>query len=125
MLEVADATDTYLSHFRRVQDAAKDDAAWLLPVREAALAHFNELAFPTTKHEAWKYTNVAPIASTPFRPAEGVDGAVSTRHRAVYPGGRGRMPSGIRERALCAAVIIVAIVVERSQVRKPRRGDPG
>ncbi|MEX2116878.1 MAG: Fe-S cluster assembly protein SufD [Bacteroidota bacterium] len=37
-------------------------------LRKKALAKFKELGFPTTRHEEWKFTNVTPIARTPFRP---------------------------------------------------------
>lgn len=43
------------------------DPAWLGKVREDAYAAFQRLDFPTTRHEAWKYTNVAPLLRTPFR----------------------------------------------------------
>ena len=38
-------------------------------LRKAAFSKFSELPFPTLKHEEWKYTNVAPIAKTAFKPA--------------------------------------------------------
>jgi Fe-S cluster assembly protein SufD len=34
--------------------------------REAALARFLELGFPTTRHEEWRFTSVAPIANQAF-----------------------------------------------------------
>lgn len=36
--------------------------------RTEALSAFGRLGFPTTKDEEWKFTNVEPIARTPFRP---------------------------------------------------------
>jgi Fe-S cluster assembly protein SufD len=39
---------------------------WLKPIRAAAFDRFNELGFPTTKDEDWKFTNFAPIAKTDF-----------------------------------------------------------
>lgn len=30
------------------------------------MEHFNRLGFPTSKHEEWKYTNIAPIATKDF-----------------------------------------------------------
>ena len=42
---------------------------WLKTIRSEALDCFTELGFPTRNHEEWKYTSVAPIAQTPFRPA--------------------------------------------------------
>lgn len=44
--------------------------AWFLPVRQKAIARFRELGIPTPKHEDWRFTNLAPIARTGFRPAE-------------------------------------------------------
>jgi Fe-S cluster assembly protein SufD len=43
------------------------DPAWLVTLREKAAASFESLAFPTTRDEEWKYTNVAPILKTPYR----------------------------------------------------------
>ena len=36
--------------------------AWLRDLRERSITRFGELGFPTTKHEDWRFTNVAPIA---------------------------------------------------------------
>ncbi len=35
-------------------------------LREQALAHFHAVGFPTPREEDWKYTNVAPLANTPW-----------------------------------------------------------
>ena len=35
-------------------------------LNEMAMGRFKELGFPTTKHEEWKYTNVAPILKNTF-----------------------------------------------------------
>jgi Fe-S cluster assembly protein SufD len=45
------------------------EPAWLKALRGGALERFEELGFPTTEREEWKYTNVAPIARAGFRPA--------------------------------------------------------
>ncbi|MGB2867630.1 MAG: Fe-S cluster assembly protein SufD [Bacteroidota bacterium] len=37
-------------------------------VRRAAIAKFHELGFPTTRHEEWRFTNIAPITSSQFNP---------------------------------------------------------
>jgi len=42
---------------------------WMRRLREAARGRFEELGFPTSRVEEWKYTNVAPIARTAFQPA--------------------------------------------------------
>jgi Fe-S cluster assembly protein SufD len=50
--------------------AARDLPAWVARVRKDALGAFEQLGFPTTDEEDWKYTNVAPIARTDFAPAD-------------------------------------------------------
>ena len=45
--------------------------AWLNDLRQAAIASFSELGFPTVKQEAWRYTNVQPLIALPFRLADG------------------------------------------------------
>ncbi len=42
------------------------DPAWMVNLREKAGASFESLDFPTTRHEEWKYTNVAPILKVPY-----------------------------------------------------------
>ena len=44
--------------------------AWLTALRRAGNAHFCELGFPTTDHEEWRFTNVAPIAALPTHSPE-------------------------------------------------------
>ncbi len=66
----AGGVDAYLSHFQGLESAMERRGRPLeLAARKAAIRRFAELGFPTTKDEEWKYTNVAPIARTPFRPA--------------------------------------------------------
>jgi Fe-S cluster assembly protein SufD len=47
-----------------------DAPALVRKIRAAGMERFRERGFPTTRQEAWIYTNVAPIAKTPFRLAE-------------------------------------------------------
>jgi Fe-S cluster assembly protein SufD len=58
-------TDPYLAKFERFE---KEVPSWLFPLRKAGIARFAELGFPTTRHEDWRFTNVAPIAKLPFKP---------------------------------------------------------
>src|SRR6266567_3412337 len=60
-------TDPYLAKFERFEEEAKQPS-WLFPLRKAGIARFAELGFPTTRHEDWRFTNVAPIARLPFKP---------------------------------------------------------
>lgn len=60
-------TDPYWQIFERASLEAKQPS-WLFPIRKAAMSRFAELGFPTTQHEDWRFTNVAPIARMPFKP---------------------------------------------------------
>lgn len=48
---------------------ANDLPAEVLQMREGAFDYFRSQDFPTTHQEDWRFTNVAPIAKTPFRSA--------------------------------------------------------
>jgi len=50
-------------------NGASGAPTWLKDLRDGAIARFGELGFPTTKQEAWRFTNVAPIAETAFNAA--------------------------------------------------------
>jgi Fe-S cluster assembly protein SufD len=60
-------TDPYWARFAQ-SDFETRKPGWLYPRRKAALARFSELGLPTTRHEDWRFTNVAAIAKLPFRP---------------------------------------------------------
>lgn len=51
----------------------------LLTIRRQALDRFLALGFPTTRNEEWRFTNVAPIARTPFRLAGGDSARIDDR----------------------------------------------
>lgn len=59
-------TNSYWEQFEQVMK--QDSPSWLLPIRKAAMVQFDELGFPTLRHEDWRFTNVAPIAKLPFKP---------------------------------------------------------
>lgn len=68
--EIAKEKSTYADAFRARQERASGtDATWLNRLRERAFERFEQLGFPTTDEEEWKYTNVAPIARRAFEPA--------------------------------------------------------
>ena len=50
-------------------EAEKLFAPSLLPMKKDAIARFEELGFPTTKNEDWKYTNVIPILDNIYHTA--------------------------------------------------------
>jgi Fe-S cluster assembly protein SufD len=44
--------------------------AFISKIRKDAIQTFEEMGFPTTKNEEWKYTNITPILNYNFTPAE-------------------------------------------------------
>ncbi|MFN2598960.1 MAG: Fe-S cluster assembly protein SufD [Pyrinomonadaceae bacterium] len=64
------------SEYREAWEESQRRAATVLPAwaarrRAAAFETFERLGFPTTDQEDWKYTNVAPIARSPFAAPRG------------------------------------------------------
>ncbi|MEE9251728.1 MAG: Fe-S cluster assembly protein SufD [Thermodesulfobacteriota bacterium] len=63
--------ESYIDGFARFErSVAGNGWLWLSPLRKEAISKFKELGFPTTRHEEWKFTNVAPITKTSFRLTE-------------------------------------------------------
>jgi Fe-S cluster assembly protein SufD len=68
----SESTERYLAAYKQANSgAAKRTPAWLSELREAGMASFAALGFPTLKNEDWKYTNLAPIAAQSFARANG------------------------------------------------------
>ncbi len=62
--------ENWLENFTEFEKrAAGQKLPWLRRLREEAFARFCETGFPTTRDEDWRFTNVAAIARTQFRPA--------------------------------------------------------
>jgi Fe-S cluster assembly protein SufD len=68
---VIEQQNVYYADFGGVQERTAADRKWLRDLRDGGMAAFRRLGFPTTKHEEWRFTNVQPIASTPFVLADG------------------------------------------------------
>jgi len=69
MTQAVAAPDTYLSDFRTFEETLPPgEPGWLRDLRARAISRFVALGFPTARrgNEAWKYTNVAPIAEGGF-----------------------------------------------------------
>ena len=43
---------------------------WLQDLRERAASRFSALGFPTVRDEEWRFTNISPITTNNFRPAD-------------------------------------------------------
>lgn len=67
MTQAAEVRDRYLAEFRRFAgNGAGAAPAWLKELREAGIERFAAVGFPTTRQEEWRFTDVAPMARTPF-----------------------------------------------------------
>ncbi len=58
----------YEAAFRAVAATGTTEAGWVRRLRDSAFDRFEQIGFPTTNEEEWKYTNVAPIAKGTFEP---------------------------------------------------------
>jgi Fe-S cluster assembly protein SufD len=69
MTQIAERSETYQAEF----DAFRRDPAFgahgLAERRERAFAQFLKDGFPSTRHEEWQFTNVAPVARETFQRA--------------------------------------------------------
>jgi Fe-S cluster assembly protein SufD len=88
MTPVAEGQDTYLAELDRFAKGRGEAApAWLKTLRAGARETFAAAGFPTTRQEEWRFTNVSPIANTPFKLAEGTPtNAAAIVSRVTVPG---------------------------------------
>ncbi|HVL49282.1 MAG TPA: Fe-S cluster assembly protein SufD [Candidatus Thermoplasmatota archaeon] len=82
MSQAVTKTDFWAERFRALEAALPGaKVAWVAKLRQAALARFLAKGFPTTKVEAWKYTDVSAVAKTAWTPA----GPARADHGALAP----------------------------------------
>ena len=68
MAQAAKQKDRQFSAYRTLASQREaQDPAWLVNLRAKAAERFEALDFPTTRDEAWKYTNIAPIVKAALR----------------------------------------------------------
>ena len=65
MTQIATGADSYAAQFAASAQASALPNA-LASLRDDAFHCFDRLGFPTTRMEEWRFSNVAPIAGTPF-----------------------------------------------------------
>lgn len=95
------AIDRYLeAHRRFASNGASTDPSWLKAMRHRAIDAFGQTGFPTTQHEAWRFTNVSGLTKDVFgvtppdrgqavRVDDLTDGLLDDRwHRLVLVDGR-------------------------------------
>ena len=104
------AVQRYVDAYRAfAANGAARGPAWLKTLRDGAIDRFAALGFPSTKQEAWRFTNVAPIADAEFAlapraSATGYRVPGESPHRLVFVNGHFNeelsrlegLPSGVR-----------------------------
>src|SRR5690606_10186652 len=63
----------YIEALLKGYEAPRDGHSWLNGRRARALERANALAVPTTRDEAWRFTDLTPLTRTVFRPAAGTE----------------------------------------------------
>ncbi len=81
-----DTIGSYLAAYEHLAPARTREPAWLRATRRAALDAFTRLGFPTTRDEAWRFTNVAPIAENRFARAAELAPPGGVSPQALVPG---------------------------------------
>lgn len=65
--EIVKEKNAFRDAFRVLQQQQSErGAGWIARLRESAIDRFEQLGFPTTGEEDWKYTNVAPLKKMSF-----------------------------------------------------------
>jgi len=136
MIAVKEKHDFYLSSFLELEKGlAGRGHDWIERIRRDAIGRFAELGFPTTKHEEWRFTNIAALVATPFEPAASVDSARVVDQlaqslyadlgcpRLVFLNGRyapelsDPLPAGVKAGSLRAALAEGSPLLERQLTR--------
>ncbi len=125
----ADPKDVLRASFDRfARGRGSNDAPWLAVLRTGAMARFAESGFPTTRDEAWRHTNVGPLARTAFRAAEADARLEGAAPLAGFPGPQavfvdGRFSAERSSLASLPAGVEVASL-RHTLAREPRRLEP-
>jgi len=68
MKEVQTATDLYRTEFLQFErEVCRITPGWVQELRQAAMACFTDVGFPTTHDEAWRHTSLASLSERPFQ----------------------------------------------------------
>ncbi len=66
MTELMEDTSRHISNFSRFNQQASG-SAWIEGLRQAGIDRFEQVGFPARTDEAWRQTNIEPIAKTAFQ----------------------------------------------------------
>jgi len=76
--------DTLQPWLAALDQRPRGGSRWLQDLRDGAASHFVEQGFPSVHDEEWRFTSVAPIATSEFRPAPAVRASENILGRALY-----------------------------------------
>jgi Fe-S cluster assembly protein SufD len=62
-IDIDQKVSTWKGYYERVKQQSDDDQTDWWALRNAAMAEFERLGFPSTKHEEWKYTSLMSLVS--------------------------------------------------------------
>jgi Fe-S cluster assembly protein SufD len=132
-----DPRDRYVALARGRAAAPGGAGGWAAALRRAALDAFAAAGFPTTRQEAWRHTNVAPVLAVPYRPdgdtgRNGIDREAIERYtfepwdcsHLVFINGR-YSPGLSRLRRLPEGVVVTSLaeaIVRRRDLVEPHLG---
>lgn len=128
-------TESFLKNFALLEHSLNGESELPLhQLRRRSLERFSALGFPTTRDEDWRFTNIAPLAATHFRPvllpephsitpaqAAAIGYAGQSAHRLVFVNGHfapglsqlGEVGNGVAVGNLAAVIKADAGVVEQ------------
>jgi Fe-S cluster assembly protein SufD len=127
----SESKERYLTAFR--QFSARSDGItppWLSELRNAGIASFETLGFPTQDQEEWKYTNVEPLLSQAFAPANGEATSLRVEEilsRSMVDSEAPRLVfiNGVYAQGISQATGLPEGVVVKNLADSIRRGDEG
>jgi Fe-S cluster assembly protein SufD len=86
-MEKTQSKQWYLSNFKNVEESLNGESKTPFhEIRKKAISRFEEIDFPTTKNEEWKYTNIAPVLNYNFTPAPSVNVSKNDIEKFLIPG---------------------------------------
>jgi len=79
--------ESYNADFAALLEQRKSEPGWLHELRHKGMDAFNELGFPTARrgNEAWKYTDIRPVAAATFEHSAGPGEVAAKKLDALLP----------------------------------------
>jgi len=85
--QTVSTNESYNADFASLQKRRKSEPDWLRGLRHKGIDAFNELGFPTARkgNEAWKYTDIRPIAAATFEHPDTPGDVAAGKLEALLP----------------------------------------